>query len=152
MARFLFSLVGAWFLFCGGSALNCEYDTSVDEAQGLNFVSAAGQAVMDVQDDVSDPEQCRERCCNRSDCDLALVGYPMDGPRQCMLVKCWVSGHDVCELKPSIQFKVYRKTTSSSRKNQQDKGQRVVPLVHSFQPKESSTDNSKARTWAGGSV
>lgn len=155
MARFLFSLLAAWVLVCTGSALNCEYDPSVDERQGLNFVSAVGQVTMESLDGVSDPEKCRERCCNSTECDLALVGYPMDGLPQCTLVKCRVNGKDACDLMPSTQFKVYRKTSSSSGKTREevveDNKLRVVPLVKSFQPKESNeSNNSKSNTWAGG--
>lgn len=157
MARFLFSFLAAWFLVCTGSALNCEYDPSVAERQGLNFLTAAGQVTMDPLEGVSDPDKCRERCCNSTECDLALVGYPMDGLPQCTLVKCWVNGQDGCDLKPSKQFKVYRKTSSSSVKTREeeevveDNKLRVVPLVESFQPKESNeSNNSKRNTWAGG--
>lgn len=157
MARFLFSFLAAWFLVCTGSALNCEYDPSVAERQGLNFLTAAGQVTMDPLEGVSDPDKCRERCCNSTECDLALVGYPMDGLPQCTLVKCWVNGQDGCDLKPSKQFKVYRKTSSSSGKTREeeeaveDNKLRVVPLVESFQPKESNeSNNSKRNTWAGG--
>lgn len=155
MARFLFSLLAAWVLVCTGSALNCEYDPSVDERQGLNFVSAVGQVTTESLDGVSDPEKCRERCCNSTECDLALVGYPMDGLPQCTLVKCRVNGKDACDLMPSTQFKVYRKTSSSSGKTREevveDNKLRVVPLVKSFQPKESNeSNNSKSNTWAGG--
>lgn len=157
MLRFLFGFLAAWFLVCTGSALNCEYDPSVAENQGLNFLTAAGQVTMDPLEGVSDPDKCRERCCNSTECDLALVGYPMDGLPQCTLVKCWVNGQDGCDLKPSTQFKVYRKTSSSSGKTREeeevveDNKLRVVPLVESFQPKESNeSNNSKRNTWAGG--
>lgn len=159
MARFLFSLLAAWVLVCTGSAQNCEYDPSVDERQGLNFLSAVGQVTMEPLDGVSDPGKCRERCCNSTECDLALVGYPMDGLPQCTLVKCRVNGKDACDLTPSTQFKVYRKTSSSSGKTREDEEDeevednklRVVPLVKSFQPKESNeSNNSKSNTWAGG--
>lgn len=158
MARFLFSLLAAWVLVCTGSALSCEYDRSVDEMQGLNFVSAVGQVTVDQLDGVSDPEKCRERCCNSTECDLALVGYPMDGLPQCTLVKCRVNGKDACDLTPSTQFKVYRKTSSSNGKTREDDEEvvadnklRVVPLVKSFQPKESNESNNRKRnTWAGG--
>lgn len=159
MARFLFSLLAAWFLVCTGSAQNCEYDPSVDERQGLNFLSAVGQVTVDPLEGVSDPEKCRERCCNSAECDLALVGYPMDGLPQCTLVKCWVNGQDACDLKPSTQFKVYRKTSSSSGKTREeveveevaeDNKLRVVPLVDSFQPKESNeSSNRKSNTFYG---
>lgn len=158
MARFLFSFLAAWFLVCTGSALNCEYDPSVAERQGLNFLTDAGQVTMDPLEGVSDPDKCWERCCNSTECDLALVGYPMDGLPQCTLVKCWVNGQDGCDLKPSKQFKVYRKTSSSSGKTREEEEEvvednklRVVPLVESFQPKESNeSNNSKRNTWAGG--
>lgn len=149
MLRFLFGFLAAWFLVCTGSALNCEYDPSVAEKQGLNFLTAAGQVTIDPLEGVSDPDKCRERCCNSTECDLALVGYPMDGLPQCTLVKCWVNGQDGCDLKPSTQFKVYRKTSSSSGKTREEEEEvvednklRVVPLVESFQPKESNESNN----------
>lgn len=150
MARLLFSLLGAWFLFCTVSALSCEYDASVDESQGLDLLRAVGQVTTETVEGVSDPDKCRERCCNSTDCDLVQMGYPMDGLPQCMLVKCWVNGHDACHFKPSMQFKVYRKTSSTRRKKLDGGKVRVVPLVQSFQPKESNeSNNSKRRATFG---
>lgn len=153
MVRVLFSLLVAWFLLWTGSALNCEYDPSVDERQGLNFLSAVGQVTMQLLEDVSNPDKCRERCCNSTECDLVLMGYPMDGLPQCTLVKCHVNGKDGCDLKPSTQFKVYRKSGSrrSSEEGTVDEGERrVAPLVQSVQPKEGNESNSKSNTEAGG--
>lgn len=162
MTRFLVSLLAAWVLVCTGSAQNCEYDPSVDERQSLNFLSAVGQVTMEPLDGVSDPDKCRERCCNSTECDLALVGYPMDGLPQCTLVKCRVNGKDACDLTPSTQFRVYRKTSSSSGKTREDDDDdddeevvednklRVVPLVKSFQPKESNESNNSKSNYLGG--
>lgn len=141
MARFLLVVLGAWFVFCTGSALKCEYDTSVDERQGLDFSYAVGQVATETVEGVSDPDKCREICCNSTECDMVQMGYPMDGLPQCVLVKCGVNGHDACQLKPSAQFKVYRKTSSSRQKKLDGSKPRVVPLVQSFQPKESNESN-----------
>lgn len=146
MARLVWGVLGAWFFFCTGSALKCEYDASVDERQGLDFTYAAGQVTTETVDGVSDPDRCRELCCNSSECDMVQMGYPMDGLPQCMLVRCRLSGHDACRLKPSPQFKVYRKTSSSRRRKLDGNEPRVVPLVQSFQPKESNeSSNGKRR-------
>lgn len=146
MARFLLSLFGAWLLFCTGWALSCEYDTSVDERQGLNMLYAVGQVAWELVEGVSDPYECRERCCNSPDCDMVQMGYPMDGLPQCAHVKCRVNGRDACELKPSSQFKVYRKTSSTPGKNLDGNKVHVVPLVESFKPKESNESNNSKRS------
>lgn len=157
--RFLFGLLAAWLLVCTGAATSCDYDLSVDETQGLDLLTAVGRQVTMVPlEGVSDPDRCKERCCNSSDCDLALVGYPMDGLPQCTLVKCLVNGRDACDLKPSTQFKVYRKASSGSGENrgeevEEEEGAaeghklRVVPLVES--PKESNESNSKGDRLGG---
>lgn len=145
MTRFLFSLLGACSLFSTGWALKCEYDTSIDEEQGLNFMHAVGRVATEPAEGVSDPDQCRERCCQSTECDMVQIGYPMDGLPQCTLVKCWVDGRDVCELEPSTQFKVYRRTSSVRRESPDGTKRRIVPLVQSFQPKESNESNNSKR-------
>lgn len=150
MSRFLLSLFGACVLFVDAAwALTCEYDPSVDESQGLDFLSAAGLVATETVAGVSEPDECRKRCCDSSECDMVQMGYPMDGPPQCVLVKCWVSGRDACALKPSTQFTVYRKTSSIRRESSEGKEQRVVPLVQTFQPKESDESNNGERGGVG---
>lgn len=145
MARFLLSLLGAWLLVCAGSTLNCEYDASVDERQGLDLLYAVGQVTTETVEGVSDPDKCRERCCNSTECDMVQMGYPMDGLPQCMLVKCWANGHDACQLRPSTQFKVYRKTSSVSPQESDGNKVRVVPLDKAFQPKQSNESNNSKK-------
>lgn len=145
MARLLLSLLAAsWFLFGTSSALKCENGTSLDEDQGLNMFAVA-QVSSETVEGVSRVQDCWKKCCGSPDCDMMQMGYPMDGPPQCMLVKCWVNGEDGCPLKPSNQFKVYRKASGIRPKKLYGKRVRVVPLVKSFEPKESIDSNNSKR-------
>ena len=58
---------------------------------------------------ISDSDGCQMACCLREDCQLAMLGTPADGTTECFLVNCLKDGKDVCILRPSSQFKVFRK-------------------------------------------
>lgn len=67
--------------------------------------------------DISDEDECREACCAREDCQLALIRTPADGSPQCFLVNCMKDGNDVCVLEASDHSKTYLKTQVSDRAN-----------------------------------
>lgn len=93
-----------------GSAQLCEWDQTVDTEQSLDPVSLqSGASYLETELPVTDLALCREACCSRPACDLALVGYPQDGLPQCFLISCVIGGHDMCVLRPSFQFKVSKK-------------------------------------------
>lgn len=135
MKLFRPSLLVACFLLYTGLAQNCEYDASVKENQGLDFVSAAGQVTMEQVKNVSDPESCRERCCKSPECEVAMMGYPMDGEPQCMLINCHINGPDGCAYRSSAQFKVYRKKGTGKSHGERGNGLHVVPMMGSIEPR-----------------
>lgn len=120
----LCSLLGSGLVL----GLGCNWDRSTDPNQGLdpNYTSNGARDLG--RSEVPDPESCRTACCEDPDCDLALVGLPADGGRQCVLVNC---GDGACTLQPSTQFQVFRKTL------------RVVPLAESDQTRTDETNNGK---------
>uniref|UniRef100_A0A673C7A5 Uncharacterized protein n=1 Tax=Sphaeramia orbicularis TaxID=375764 RepID=A0A673C7A5_9TELE len=94
----------------------CDWNQTVAPDQGLDPVSLqSGAFYLNTEQPVSGPDQCREACCSRSDCDLALVGYPQDGDAHCFLVHCFNGGRDVCALQSSSQFKVFKKVNPEDR-------------------------------------
>nr|XP_046244147.1 kunitz-type protease inhibitor 2 [Scatophagus argus] len=137
------SMVVVFFLIWS-HALGCDWDQSIDPNQGVDPASLdAGLLQLDGISQASDPESCRAACCSSADCDLALVGYPMDGPPQCLLVKCWVQGRDVCVLKPSTQFKAYRKERQAQTETREGgEEHHVVPLL---EQKSNETNNIRCR-------
>ncbi|XP_034721540.1 papilin-like [Etheostoma cragini] len=113
-------------------ALDCAWDPDVDPDQALDPESMVSM-LLPGPDAVegSDPQRCREACCETAGCDLALLGLPMDGPPQCMLVQCVRQGRNMCGFQPSTQFKMYRKKvpTAAGAENQEAGEQvRVLPL------------------------
>ncbi|XP_040902802.1 kunitz-type protease inhibitor 2 isoform X2 [Toxotes jaculatrix] len=136
-------LLALYFLVWSGQALNCEWDQSIDPDQGLDPASAdAGALHLDALAEVSDPESCRAACCDKPDCDLALVSYPADGAPRCLLVSCVSRGRDVCVLQPSSQFKVYRRKVKREASGEKP---HVVPLLGSWEPKTNETTNIGCR-------
>ncbi|MCJ8740051.1 hypothetical protein PDJAM_G00054360 [Pangasius djambal] len=67
--------------------------------------------------DISDERECREVCCTREDCHLALIDTPADGSPQCFLINCMKDGKDVCVLEARDHSKAYLKTQLSDRTN-----------------------------------
>ncbi|XP_019716925.1 kunitz-type protease inhibitor 2 isoform X2 [Hippocampus comes] len=91
-----------WFL-CVGLVVSCDWRPLDNDLGAPSF--DAGATILE-RLDISDPADCREECCNDLRCQMALLGFPADGPVQCLLVRCLVGGHNVCELNPSSQFQV----------------------------------------------
>ncbi|XP_051963421.1 papilin-like [Xyrauchen texanus] len=119
---FTASLVG---VLCFLSVLNaCTWDSNTELEQGLNPRSFDdGAAYLAHLPNISDAESCQQACCDNEDCQLALIGTPADGKPECILISCMKDGKDVCDLMPSTQFKVYRKTQASAddeRQNEAD--------------------------------
>ncbi|XP_062872879.1 kunitz-type protease inhibitor 2 isoform X2 [Trichomycterus rosablanca] len=80
--------------------------------QGLNTKSLdAGASFSAHLPNITDPEECRQACCGRTDCQLALIGTPADdGTPECFLVNCMRDDEDVCVLEENSQYEGYRKT------------------------------------------
>ncbi|TKS65319.1 Low-density lipoprotein receptor-related protein 11 [Collichthys lucidus] len=138
-------LLTVCFLVCSSLALECDWDQSTDQNQGLDPNSlAAGALPLDKNPEVSDAEGCRPACCKEPDCDLALVGLPADGGPQCLLVKCVIQDRDVCVLQPSEQFKIYRRKVHRAGETSH-----IVPLMNAVEPKtetNNETSNGKNPT------
>lgn len=119
-------------LLCPGVAQDCSWDRSTEPGQSLDPASlSAGAVELTGSNTVSDPESCRASCCAEPACDLALVGFPMDGTPQCTLVSCG-KHRDACVLRPDTQFKVYRKKQESeTRKEAPQAGEspHIEPLL-----------------------
>lgn len=116
MARLLF-LACACFLGAG-VVLGQEECVFTELNQGLSPESwDAGANYSDHLADISDEYECREVCCSREDCQLALIETPADGSPQCFLVNCMKNGKDVCVLEASDHSKAYLKTQVSDRAN-----------------------------------
>lgn len=64
---------------------------------------------------ISDSIGCQQACCRKGDCQLAMLGTPADGTAECFLVSCMKDGKDVCVLRHSSQFKVFRKVTPAAQ-------------------------------------
>uniref|UniRef100_A0A8C2GKF5 Serine peptidase inhibitor, Kunitz type, 2 n=1 Tax=Cyprinus carpio TaxID=7962 RepID=A0A8C2GKF5_CYPCA len=113
MAQVYFTASIVGFL-CYLSVLNaCKWDPELE--QGLNISSFDnGAAYLAYLPEISDAEQCQNACCERDDCQLAVIGTPADGRPECRLVNCVKDGKDVCVLTQSTQFKVYRKILDSA--------------------------------------
>uniref|UniRef100_A0A8C2HN19 Serine peptidase inhibitor, Kunitz type, 2 n=1 Tax=Cyprinus carpio TaxID=7962 RepID=A0A8C2HN19_CYPCA len=111
---FTASLVG---LLCCLSVLNaCKWDPDTELEQGLDISSFDnGAAYLAHLPEITDAERCQSACCERDDCQLAVIGTPADDGRpECILVSCMKDGKDVCVLTQSTQFKVYRKILDSA--------------------------------------
>ncbi|XP_054649457.1 kunitz-type protease inhibitor 2 [Dunckerocampus dactyliophorus] len=97
-----------------GLVLACEWEQVDDPKQELGPSSFdAGADFLDPRYDISDPEKCRQECCLESRCHMAMLGRPMDGSAQCVLVNCMWDGRDVCVLQPSTQYEVLGKKKPS---------------------------------------
>ncbi|XP_077064713.1 kunitz-type protease inhibitor 2 isoform X2 [Siphateles boraxobius] len=124
--RFTASIVG---FLCFLSVLNaCEWDPDTAVEQGLDLSSFDnGAAYLAYLPEISDKEQCQNACCEREDCQIALIGTPADGSPECRLVNCLKDGKDVCVLTQSTQFQVYRKfRDTADQKPQSETGVRSV--------------------------
>lgn len=142
MELFRPGLLVACFLLCTGLAQNCEYDPPDGKNLSLDFVSAPGRVIIEVDEDVSDPKSCQKRCCDAPECDVALMQYPMDTKPQCMLINCHINGRDECVYQQSTQFKLYRKKGTAESHGENGKELRVVPMMGSVEPRSSERNES----------
>ncbi len=119
---FTASIVG---LLCCLSVLNaCKWDPGTELEQGLDISSFDnGAAYLAHLPEITDAEQCQSACCERDDCQLALVGTPADGSPECFLVSCVKDGKDVCTLTESSQFKAYRRILDSPDQEPQNEAE-----------------------------
>ncbi|KAL0174120.1 hypothetical protein M9458_030088, partial [Cirrhinus mrigala] len=100
MAQVCFTATIVGFLYC-------LWDPDTKLEQGLDISSFDnGAAYLAHLPNISDAEQCQNACCEREDCQIALIGTPADGRPECILVSCMKDGKDVCVLTQSTQFKV----------------------------------------------
>lgn len=116
---FTTSIVG--FLCCLSVLSACIWDPDTEINQGLDPKSFNDNApYLTHLSEIMNVEQCQRACCEREDCQLALIGKTADGPQECNLVNCMKDGKDVCVLSPTTQFQVYRKIaeTTKGQKNQ----------------------------------
>ncbi|XP_030633148.1 kunitz-type protease inhibitor 2 [Chanos chanos] len=98
----------------GQDTAECAWDSNVALEQGLNIKSFDdGASYAARYPEISDAQKCREACCQREDCQVALMGTPADALAECFLVNCVKDGKDVCLFQPDTQFKVYRKKQMS---------------------------------------
>lgn len=141
----MFGLFSLCLLLRAGLALDCNWDPSVDQNQGLNPTSlTAGARLLGEWSSVSTADDCRAACCAHKDCDLALVGVPADAGPQCQLVDCRSRGRDVCAFKTSSQFQVFRRVRADAREDG-DSGNapHIVPLMGgSWEPRSNGTGKS----------
>lgn len=140
---FTASIVG---LLCCLSVLNaCEWDPDTDVQQGIDLSSYEdGAAYLLYLPEISDDAQCQSACCERDDCQIALIGTPADDGRpECSLVRCMHEGKDVCVLSPSTQFRVYRKIRVTADPETQNEAEvRTVKTENCLLP--SSVGNCRA--------
>ncbi|XP_055052299.2 kunitz-type protease inhibitor 2 [Misgurnus anguillicaudatus] len=121
MAQVWFTACVVGFLCCFSLLNACTWDSNIDLEQGLDIRSFDnGAAYLAYLPEVSDAEECMQACCDRIDCQLALIGTPAGGKPECRLVNCVKDGNDVCVLTPSTQFKVYRKTADTDAQGQNE--------------------------------
>ncbi|XP_076591980.1 kunitz-type protease inhibitor 2 [Chaetodon auriga] len=146
--HFRCSLLAVCFLVCAGLALDCDWDQFPGTDQSLDTASVnPGTLHMDVIPGVSDPESCRAACCDKADCDMALLGHPADGPPQCLLVKCLTQNREDCVFQPRSQFEVYRKKVKTETNEEAKEGgeRRIAPLLGPLEPKTNETNNIRCR-------
>lgn len=122
-------------------ALDCDWDLSPE--RDLDQDQDPGEVRLDPVPDAPDLDRCRAACCVLPHCGAAVLGYPQDGPTQCMVARCRPGS---CSLSSSDQMKVYLKRVVRD----QDQGQHVVPLVEALEPKANETNNSETRTCCSG--
>lgn len=140
--HFRWTLLAVSVLVCSGLALNCDWEQSLGADQTLETASVnAGALHMDEVPEVSDPESCRAACCDKPDCDMAVVGHPADGPPQCLLVRCLTQSRDECVFQPRTQVDVYRKKVKAESRGEATDGgeKRIVPLLGALEPKSNKS-------------
>lgn len=108
-------------------ALGCDWVGYEKQGLDLDYLGESESEIVDVDS----PESCQEKCCSNPNCNTAVVGYPMDGPPQCRLLKCG----DNCRRRENTQFSVYQKngtettlmTESKERNNKNRDGKEPGP-------------------------
>ncbi|KAG7321931.1 hypothetical protein KOW79_014789 [Hemibagrus wyckioides] len=111
-------LLASICLFGTGIVLAQEGCSFTELNQGLALKSwDAGANLSAHLTDISDQSECKNACCSREDCQLAMITTPADGSPQCFLVNCMKDGKNVCVLEPSDHSKAYIKTQVSDRSN-----------------------------------
>ncbi|XP_077396556.1 kunitz-type protease inhibitor 2 [Festucalex cinctus] len=125
-----------WF-FCVGlvwSRLPCEWKPLGDDNVMKEPSFEDGAKHLRWRLDISDAEACRDACCLDPECQMALLGFPMDAPAQCRLVTCVVDGRDLCVLRDSSasQFRLV---------GWKERPLRAVPLVGNSEPSSNKTDD-----------
>ncbi|KAI2656123.1 Actinia tenebrosa protease inhibitor [Labeo rohita] len=124
MAQVCFTATIVGFLYCLSVLNACNWDPDTKLEQGLDMSSFDnGAAYLAHLPDISDAEQCQNACCEREDCQIALIGTPADGKLQCILVSCMKDGKDVCVFTQSTQFKVYRKIVHRADQESQNEAE-----------------------------
>ncbi|KAM3616548.1 uncharacterized protein V6R79_019647 [Siganus canaliculatus] len=137
-------------LFWAGSTLSCDWDQYTNRSLELASLDAALLLEDQAAKEASDPDGCQAACCSRSDCDLALVGYPADGGPQCLLVRCRDQNRDACLFRPGEdpQFSVYRKKTDPQTDAEAPKdgdSPHIAPLGEFSELKTNETNNVRCR-------
>ncbi|XP_030601018.1 kunitz-type protease inhibitor 2 [Archocentrus centrarchus] len=144
----ILKLLALGLLLASGLALDCDWDASVDPDQGLVLdYQARGARKLGGVLEGSDPDSCRAACCADPACDLAVVGFPADGPSLCQLVDCG-DDQDACALRPTDQFKVYRKNVMKKADREAQGGgqeEHIVPLMDRWEPRTNESDNIHCR-------
>uniref|UniRef100_A0A8C2BKZ7 Serine peptidase inhibitor, Kunitz type, 2 n=1 Tax=Cyprinus carpio TaxID=7962 RepID=A0A8C2BKZ7_CYPCA len=133
---FTASLVG--FLCCLSVLNACKWDPDTELEQGLDISSFDnGAAYLAHLPEITDAERCQSACCERDDCQLAVIGTPADDGRpECILVSCMKDGKDVCVLTQSTEFKVYRKILDSADQEPQNEAEvRSVSSTGNVRPR-----------------
>ncbi|XP_067307314.1 kunitz-type protease inhibitor 2 [Pseudorasbora parva] len=145
MAQVCFAASIVGFLCCLSVLNACEWDPDTDVQQGLDLRSYDnGAAYLAHLPEISDHAQCQKACCERDDCQIAMMGTPADDGRpECRLINCFHEGKDVCVFTPSTQFKVYRKILITAGQEPQNKAEvRTASTDHCRLP--SSVGNCRA--------
>ncbi|CAI5692385.1 unnamed protein product [Oreochromis niloticus] len=135
-------LLALGLVLASGLAMDCGWEESTNPNQVPDFEAGGARLLDDVLE--LDPESCRTNCCALPDCDLAVVGFPADGPTHCTLVSCG-DGHDACALRPSSQFEVYRKIVAEKADGEVQEGgqeESIVPQVQRWEPRSNGSNNS----------
>ncbi|XP_060929822.1 kunitz-type protease inhibitor 2 [Limanda limanda] len=121
-----------------GLALNCTWDRSVDPDRVPDRVQDGDPGFRLGEVEALDPERCREKCCSRPACDVAVVGLPMDGGPQCELWSCGNQDQDqnqdrpVCVFRRGSQFQVFHKQVKKVQSSPEKL--HIVPLLSSGDP------------------
>lgn len=138
------SVLALCLLVCSGLAQHCDWDPSIEPDQALDLTYLKAGDLESIAA-VSDLDSCRAACCDKPGCDAVMMGFPMDGGPQCMLVRCLVQGRDVCVFQPSpepsTQFKVYRKKAKPDGRGEAEAGgkTRIVPLLGPGEPRSNDS-------------